>query len=582
MKQALAAADIPALPEDVEVGEEATDHVSTEDPTQQAKKKPKKKKKKKVADDSVAGDVNGDDTEDTLAEEAPELGDGANDGDAGEGAGDDGGGDAANAKKKKKKKKGAGGGGGGGGGGDAVGGGGPTEDAQARFQALLDALQVSAEPSLADLSRCGIGDKKLRTLVAAMRTRGALCALTSLDLSSNLVTDAGAAALCGALTAEAQLAPQLTALSLAGNPIGPKGSEICAEALGARPSIGLVLPAQERSRVDAAEGDEAGGQEVIAYFSTRADDDVPPEWQGPPAQGADGRVEVGSPVLCSTRPPSFEEAASLLSSGEPGRAAASTGVMLTDAIRVLGQAVAAELNQPVANSKLLSRGLKWCSQNLAALRALLLPPPRPRVTYEGELKGDETWARRLGVRRLLIVEILEHLIAAKRPPLTSALADARPSILLAAAQLLTSHPTSGILGTALLRLLRGAMQVKALRMPLLTEQEGLPSLPTMITDSLSAADAAAIAPASRATWLELALAVDKASGTDKQAKAALAAHPAWARLSATLEARVRTVLPAEPSQLWKCGGPPVRVNSQMGGEMAELMQLLQRMPAQLS
>ena len=66
------------------------------------------------------------------------------------------------------------------------------------------------------------------------------------------------------------------------------------------------------------------------------------------------------------------------------------------------------------------------------------------------------------------------MISAKRPPLTSALADAKPSVVNAAVQLLAIHPASGIPGAAVLRLVQTAVGVKQLRMGLLS-REGTPT-----------------------------------------------------------------------------------------------------------
>jgi hypothetical protein len=170
---------------------------------------------------------------------------------------------------------------------------GPTEDAHARFQALLDALKEGREAPVAQLARCGLGDKKLRMLASAVRTRGAQCAIQTLDLAHNVVSDAGAAQLCAALTAEGRLAPRLTLLSLVGNPLGDVGAELCAKMLEERPEVALVLP--ELSQPPAGSTGGAGenartARAVDTYFACRSAGDVPPAWQGPPAQGADGRV----------------------------------------------------------------------------------------------------------------------------------------------------------------------------------------------------------------------------------------------------------------------------------------------------
>ena len=53
----------------------------------------------------------------------------------------------------------------------------------------------------ASLANCLVGDKKLRKLVDAVKHAGESCALTSLDLSSNLLSDASAAVLGTAVSA---------------------------------------------------------------------------------------------------------------------------------------------------------------------------------------------------------------------------------------------------------------------------------------------------------------------------------------------------------------------------------------------
>ena len=111
---------------------------------------------------------------------------------------------------------------------------------------------------------------------------------------------------------------------------------------------------------------------------------------------------------------------------------------------------------PNVSAKLMPAALKWCAHNVGALHTLLLPPPRPRVTYGdgaegaghgaggGGGGGGDPWGRRLGARRLAIVRLLERLVVAKRPLLTSAIAESRPCVLLAAVHLLHDHPSSAV------------------------------------------------------------------------------------------------------------------------------------------
>jgi len=256
---------------------------------------------------------------------------------------------------------------------------------------------------------------------------------------------------------------------------------------------------------------------------------------------------------------------------------------------VLLRQVEAEAAVPSANPKLLTRGLKWCASHLPALHALLLPPPRPRVTYGDDSGGAhaDAWARRLGARRYMVVELLELLVNAKRPPLTSALAEGRPPVLHAAIRLLGLHPTSGLLGAAVLRLVRACLATTPLRMALLAPghadaPDTAPSLPAMIAAALvppPAAAAAMPAPASRPLWIHMAFALDKAAATDKQMRAALQVDAHWATIAPSLTPWRERLLPEAPSTLWACGPPPARAAAQgMNTEMGQLLRLLQSMP----
>ena len=304
------------------------------------------------------------------------------------------------------------GGGGGGGGTTTTTESGPTEDAAARFQEALDTLREESCALLhAALARCGLGDKKLRSLVAALRASGAKCGLTELDLSHNSISDAGAVALCAALTAEAPIAPRLTLLSLVGNPLGVQAAAACAHALATRPDLCVVLPAPAPGAASgAAEAGglvatgSAGGADLSAYFASRGDD-LPPPSPPPPPPGPDGHVDKGRPLLGAHGGLSFEQMTGALLEATP--ASASESVLVTDATRALLEQVemeCAQLNEnPSASAKLLPRALKWCANNLGVLHGLLQPPPRPRVTYgepDSHAKSG-SWPTRLGTRRLV-------------------------------------------------------------------------------------------------------------------------------------------------------------------------------------
>jgi len=139
------------------------------------------------------------------------------------------------------------------------------------------------------------------------------------------------------------------------------------------------------------------------------------------------------------------------------------------------------------------------------------------------------------------------------------------------------------------RLVQTAVGVKQLRMGLLSREgtpthaplggAAAPSLPALLADALVAPDTPAIPLASRALWLEMAAALDKAATSDKQTKALLSADADWAAVAARLTPLREVALPDNPGLQWKCGAPPARGAGQgMGGEMGELLRLLQSMP----
>ena len=470
--------------------------IEASDAAAAGKKKKKKKKKKAAAADS---DAKEDESVSSVAvEQVAEVAEEAPIEIAEEHGPQDLQGDAESAAaKKKKKKRGGGGGGGGGGGAPALG---PTEDATARYQRVLDALRDGIEGSEAGLSRCGLGDKKLRALVAALRTRGAGCTLAALDLSHNSISDAGAVALCAALAAgEVPLVPQLASLNIAANPLGTQAAEACAHALAGRPTLSLVLPAGAaggaRGAASAAGSGAASPDHVSHYFGSRGEDDVPPPSAPPPPPGPDGRVDLGPPLLGGTGGLTFEGATAVLLEAAQSPATAAGSVGVADAARALLECVEADcaaLN-PNTNAKLLPRALKWCAGHVGALSTLLLPPPRPRVTYgEASAVADDPWAQRLGARRLALIEVFERLISARRPLLTSALAEQRPSPVCLAVSLLAHHPAASVLGAALVRLVRATLQAKPIRVAVFAASltgsaVAAPPLPNIVATALAQA-----------------------------------------------------------------------------------------------
>ncbi len=162
------------------------------------------------------------------------------------------GGGAGKKKKKKPKKKKSDGAGTGAtplAAAPAGGAGGAAE----RYASALEALKGGTELWLS-LSGCNVGDKKARKVIEALKQPEQSAALTSIDLSNNLMSDASATALGVALQNGA--CSRLLDLNLSGNPLTADGVAAVASALATRTEVALILPRVPSSATD-AEG--AGG-----------------------------------------------------------------------------------------------------------------------------------------------------------------------------------------------------------------------------------------------------------------------------------------------------------------------------------
>jgi len=239
-----------------------------------------------------------------------------------------------------------------------------------------------------------------------------------------------------------------------------------------------------------------------------------------------------------------------------------------DALHLLLASLQEELQQPPpANAKLLPRAMRWCSTHLTELAALMRCSA-PAWAYAP--------AKRLGRHRLLVLQLISALVDARRASLTSAIAATRPCLLCEAVQLVEAHPTSSPLHSEVLKLLNAATQVKPLRSAMTAPSFAAGALPvqTLVAAALMAPSPAI---ASRPIWLEIASILQRCAQSDKQLKQTLAADAAWLELSEQLPGfRDAHVV----GQL--CGPPPARPSAggELGGEMGELIRLLNQMPNQ--
>jgi len=418
----------------------------------------------------------------------------------------------------------------------------PAPDAQEKYLAVLEALRSGDETACwASLSACNIGDKKARKLAEALKqtvSQKVDCALTSIDLSHNLISDAGAAALTAALQSR-DVAPRLLQFSLAGNPLSPEGCDACEQALTARSDLTLSV----RAEAGGANGGGGGGAvaELLNSYFVGHDEEAAPTFEG------------ATELLVA------------LGAGEPCRAAHVA------AVELLAAAADSEAAEAAGNNpKVLPRALRWCSKNVGVLQKLLACPSAT------ELPQRDPARERVGLHRLHTISVLHALVRARRGALTGALLDAKPCVLGRAVDLMIGHPSSPILGTAVLGLAADVLggPSKPLRLGLLDEPPGAPParVAALAQAVLSPLGAQAI---SRGRFLELTSQLRQASADDKQLALKLSTEPRWAELIGALP-RLRASL--LEGQL--CGPPPPRPAAPGGGPMGEeasLIAMLQKM-----
>ncbi|CAI5463498.1 unnamed protein product [Closterium sp. Yama58-4] len=133
----------------------------------------------------------------------------------------------------------------------------PVEVAEKRFAAALESMRSKADLCMwVQLARCRVGDKKLRRLTDALIH----CeTVTSVDLSENLISDAGLRQLACALSAPSA-APDLISLNVKRNPISAAGRACLANLQAVRKLVRIEYEespppaAQEKKGAQGAKG----------------------------------------------------------------------------------------------------------------------------------------------------------------------------------------------------------------------------------------------------------------------------------------------------------------------------------------
>uniref|UniRef100_A0A7S4BG39 Uncharacterized protein n=1 Tax=Chrysotila carterae TaxID=13221 RepID=A0A7S4BG39_CHRCT len=381
----------------------------------------------------------------------------------------------------------------------------PTEDAAERFSAAINAVHDDSE-LWADCSRCGVAEKKLRKLLAALRAEPQ-CSLTSIDLSYNQITDGAAMMLLSALSEEPTLCAGLVELSLVGNPLTVDGIEACTQAATSRSTIELKLPSAVDVTPMPVGGGAACADRFSAYFASR--EKLADRLSAPPppplpkraasadatsgmggmgmegeGEGEDEGAAAGYVKASSTL--TFEEATTILVTGKV------TSVETTDALDFLLETLKVESAQIVgpANCKLLPRAMRWLSHQLPLLSQLLRTEPPSLVAWTGS---------RLGSHRLRIVDILDAMLNSRRPTLTHAIAANSPNIICEAVWLLKAHANCGIFHQSLRSLVSRALENRPLRNAMVVAPQPQDTLQAILCDLLLAPSKRKAASSQRGT-----------------------------------------------------------------------------------
>ena len=301
---------------------------------------------------------------------------------------------------------------------------GARPDAQERYAAAMELLRGDGDDGSAawvSLSRCGIGDKKLRKLVEILKANPqGSSSLTSIDLSHNAISDVAAAALVDALQLPA-VAPCLLELSLSGNPLSAAGCATCAQAVRAAfvdikltlprpvPSVGAMANTAPATSASSALSSDAGlpSQAVSTPTSTPGF-----ELEGEGARS----VEAAGATSAGTEPPGplLDDSLMLLTrwAEDGGACRAEHSAALSAIVKVAEAAVEEAAAAAAAAAEKCApppAELQQCAQNVPTFAKVLAFP------------GAEGKQAKLGSHVLLLLKLFTLLVRAKHPTVTDAL-----------------------------------------------------------------------------------------------------------------------------------------------------------------
>ena len=430
----------------------------------------------------------------------------------------------------------------------------PDPGADSRFAGGLEQLRGGS--LWCALAGAGVTDKRVKTLVDAMRSPGV--AVTSLDLSGNRLSDAGAAALAAALGGG--LAPDLIALNVAGNPLSETGRAALQSLARVRRGLDVTLVVPEvvtplpstppphaggRPRLPHTGKGQASG--MASRFFGAADDGEGGGGAGD-ARGA-GAMRGGGMRLASTASAldAAQAALSAASAAVAGAAAGDADALHPAALSMALFAAVAAVDEELQNdADSASGGIAAAQPSYPSLSAL--PPATRTLAQGGEVlvavlslappplpwQGGVGERACVGTHRLAALQLLARFVQLGCAELDALLA-AR-ALLPRAVALLFAHEGPSAVHAAVARLIQASLASECIQLWLPAFQAGRHGAPLQTRLAEAGAKAAPVIPGLRPTHIGAVIAIANglralqdgpAAGCAPLLRAALDADEAW-------------------------------------------------------
>lgn len=466
----------------------------------------------------------------------------------------------------------------------------PDPGADSRFAGGLEQLRGGS--LWCALAGAGVTDKRVKTLVDAMRSPGV--AVTSLDLSGNRLSDAGAAALAAALGGG--LAPDLIALNVAGNPLTETGRAALQSLARVRRGLDVTLVVPEvvtplpstpppqggRPRLPHTGKGQSSG--MASRFFGAADDGEGGGGAGD-ARGAGGMRAGGMRLANAASALDAAHAAlSAASAAVAGAAAGDADALHPAALSMALFAAVAAVDEELQNdAECSSGGIAAAQPSYPSLSSL--PPATRTLAQGGEVlvavlslappplpwQGGSGERACVGTHRLAALQLLARFVQLGCAELDALLA-AR-ALLPRAVALLFAHEGPSAVHAAVARLIQASLASACIQLWLPAFQAGRHGAPLQTRLAEAGAKAAPVIPGLRPTHIGAVIAIANglralqdgpAAGCAPLLRAALDADEAWcafavAELAQLNEQQAGTLCGPKPAR------PPPPFQAQQAG-----------------